>query len=179
MSAGEYVRGTYADGYAKGAPILDDNNQPTSEMGTGKGCQCGAFLSPEDWEYKDSTDGPGFEPDEVLFHELIHVTRQFRGRQSGIQVDGGGYGNEEEYLATVLANLYLSEKGKSLRGRYGDLPKKTREVKVQGETILWVIDPPPKHWSVMKDPDKFYQNPDGVRPSPRQLMEHFRNTQKT
>ncbi|MBL8250499.1 MAG: hypothetical protein JNK31_02395 [Candidatus Competibacter sp.] len=176
------VNGTFpntADAYAKGAPILDDNRRPTSEIGTGKGSDVVLFYSPEDWERKDSTDGPGFEPDEVLFHELVHATRDLRGFHTGLPVDGD-FGNEEEYLATTLANLYLSEKGKPLRGTYDEPSerRRTREIKVGGRAIFRVIDPPPKGWAVMRDPDTWYDAPGPVSLSPDELMQRFSDTQK-
>ena len=53
----------------------------------------------------------GVQADEVLFHELVHITRMIRGRETHTQVDGGGYGNIEEYFATVITNVYMSDKG--------------------------------------------------------------------
>ncbi|GEM_PF-1161042 len=178
----EVVNGTFpntAAAYAKGARILDDSRRPTSQTGTGKGSDVVLFYSPEDWEYKISTEGPGFEPDEVLFHELVHVTRDLRGFHTGLPVDGD-FGNEEEYLATTLANLYLSEKGKPLRGAYNEPSERgrTREIKAGGRTIFWVIDPPPKGWAVMRDPDHWYDAPGPVSLSPDTLIQRFRDTQK-
>ncbi|MFL6971977.1 MAG: hypothetical protein ACJ8F2_08675 [Xanthobacteraceae bacterium] len=173
------TRPNTVNAYARGTPILDDNRQPTGEIGTGKGSNVVLFYSPEDWEHKDSTDGPGFEPDEVLFHELVHVSRDLRGFHTGRPVEGD-FGNEEEYLATTIANLYLSEKGKELRGVYNSPPEgsRTREIKVGGQTKFRVIDPPPKNWAVMKDPDNWYHNSGKVSMSPRQLIQRFSDTQK-
>jgi hypothetical protein len=50
-------------------------------------------------------------PDEVLLHELTHATRKLRGVVHRMPVSGG-YGNLEEFLATLVANIYRSEKGK-------------------------------------------------------------------
>ena len=167
------------EAYAKGAPILDDNRNRTGEIGTGRGSNVVLFYSPEDWEHKDSTDGPGFEPDEVLFHELVHVTRDLRGFHTGLPVEGD-FGNEEEYLATTIANLYLSEKGKRLRGVYNSPPERgrTRDVKIAGQTRFRVIDPPPKDWAVMQDPDNWYHRPSKVSMSPPELIQRFSDTQK-
>ena len=176
------VNGTFSNtvaAHAKGAPILDDNRKPTSEVGTGQGSDVVVFYSPEDWERKDSTDSPGFEPDEVLFHELVHATRDLRGFHTGRPVDGD-FGNEEEYLATTLANLYLSEKGKPLRGVYDEPSERgrSREIKANGQTLFRVIDPPPKGWAVMRDPDHWYDAPGPVNLSPDELIQRFSDTQK-
>jgi hypothetical protein len=96
----------------------------------------------------------------VVFHELVHVTRDFRGLLRGRPVEGAGFGNEEEYLATMIANMYSSETGRKLRGAYSEPPN------------------PAPDWDVMKDPDKFYENKDNLNPSPRRLMWQFSHTQK-
>jgi len=44
-------------------------------------------------------------PDEVLFHEMVHA-----GRLLG---HDDGSDDEEEYFAILIANIYISEKGKS------------------------------------------------------------------
>jgi hypothetical protein len=80
-----------------------------------------------------------------------------RGKETHIAVEGRpNFGNIEEYFATVLANIYLSEKGKDdqLRGTYSRSPT-----------------------SIMRDLDKFYDNIDGPSISPHDLMEMFSATQ--
>jgi hypothetical protein len=172
------------DSYERNAPIRDDNNNPIAgEKGTGKGANVVLFFSAETWEGKDAPKSPGYQADEVLFHELVHVSRMIRGRQTRAPVEGGGgYGNIEEYLATVVTNTYMSDKGlTSLRGLYSNelIRPTTREIKIKGDDAVMVVtDPLPKGWSVMKDPDKFYQNPDKLTISPRQLMQGFSDTQK-
>ena len=37
---------------------------------------------------------------------------------------------------------------------------------------------PPKDWSVMKDPDGFYRNNDGLSIPPDRLMDTFQRTQR-
>src|SRR5262249_51865265 len=56
--------------------------------------------------------GPGSEADAMLFHELVHASRARNTPMSMEPVTQGGYDNEEEYVATVLTNVYLSEKTK-------------------------------------------------------------------
>jgi len=156
------------DAYAKGAPF---ETMIGSEKGTGRGADAmvyysaGAFTDPRfiDHRLTDALVGAaGFEADTVLFHELVHATRTIRGKETHDPVTGRPeFGNIEEYFATVIANIYLSEKRPDapLRGVYA------------------VPTHPTNNWSVMKNPDKFYDNDDGLSISPHQLMETLKLTQ--
>ena len=149
------------DSYAKGIPIKGYGG---GETGTGAGASVVIYYSVGTWTDVPPTSQsgrPGFQPDEVLFHELVHVTRTIRGQDTFVPVEGRpNFGNIEEYFATVIANIYLSEKGKDLRGAYA--PDSAD---------------PPKDWSVMKDQDGFYRNNDGLSIPPDRLMDTFQRTQ--
>jgi hypothetical protein len=55
----------------------------------------------------------------VLLHELVHCNRNMRGLVEKTTDKMGGYVNAEEGIAIIIANMYLSENGKSkLRGAY-------------------------------------------------------------
>jgi hypothetical protein len=103
-----------------------------------------------------------------------------RGQVTRTKVDGGGYGNIEEYFATVITNVYMSDKGQTkLRGLYSNdmiRPNRTH-VKVGDETIMVSTDPLPKDWNVMKDPARFFDNVDNLTPPPRDLMQIFKTKQ--
>ena len=172
----------FEDEYEKGVPVRGDDNEPVSSLGkgTGKGADVVLFFSAEIWEGKDGPKGPGFKPDEVLFHELVHVTRSLRGRMTHVGVEGNGYGNIEEYFATVIANIYLSDKGETrLRGLYSNdsIRQKTTRVMVNKQEVMVVTDPLPDGWNVMKDPEKFYDNADKISIPPRDLMQIFKSKQ--
>lgn len=54
---------------------------------------------------------PGWGPDEVLFHEMVHAARMVGGDIDQVPL-GGGYDDEEEYFGILVTNIYESEKGK-------------------------------------------------------------------
>lgn len=168
------------DAYERGAPSRsDDGSLEGSIVGTGKGTNVVVFFSVETW--KNSTDGVASAADEVLYHELVHVTRFLRGQMTMAGVSGGGgYGNIEEFFATVITNIYMSEKGKTkLRGDYGytgAAPAKSYS-KVGTRVVLTTTEGFPKDYDVMKDPEKFYQNSQKTSPSPSELMQMLRSRQ--
>jgi hypothetical protein len=72
--------------------------------------------------YKRRHRSFGKEPDQVLFHELIHAHRAaswLLPHHDKLIAGLSGYKDEEEFLAVVLTNIYISEtKGKGLRADY-------------------------------------------------------------
>jgi hypothetical protein len=104
---------------ANGMPILSTKGKPTGGSGLGTGSNAIVKFSPSLWHpwpfgkgpvqrFTPAT-GPGSFPDEVLFHELVHACRDMRGVSYSIAVNRD-YDNEEEYIAVVLTNIYLSNK---------------------------------------------------------------------
>jgi hypothetical protein len=149
------------DSYAKGAPFHTSGVVAIDGKGTGAGANAIIFFSAAELK---STRTAGYQPDEVLFHELAHATRTIRGIETGLPVEGRpNFGNIEEYFATVITDIYISEKGKDnqLVGIYeyggGDHSD---------------------GWNVMKEPDKFYDNVDKLSIPPDKLMDTFQQTQK-
>ena len=92
-----------------------------------KGSDSIIMFSPHMWgrDGKPGTSGwsgPGSKADEVLFHELIHGVRLMEGVNADKNVVEN-YKNEEEFIAVVLSNIYLAEKGQQiLRGGDRGLP---------------------------------------------------------
>jgi Effector protein len=150
----------WPDSFARGTTI--PAGPAKGGTGTGKGADVVIFNSPEmsDPRTRGRPSVPGVEPDEVLFHELVHASRQLRGVQTLSPVSGG-YDNEEEYMAIIITDLYLSEKGKPLRLGHGGAGRTGHEVTLGRKTYI-VYDPGPKNSYLMKEPDKFYENADGV-----------------
>jgi hypothetical protein len=54
----------------------------------------------------------GTAPDEILFHELVHSMREMQGEEQSIPtgLQDRGYDDDEEFIAVLLTNIYLSEK---------------------------------------------------------------------
>jgi hypothetical protein len=115
----EYAdREAFRAGTAAGAPVPDSHGwvvrdaSGRPEVGTGKGTRARIRFNPGE------DKGAGYRPDENLFHELVHASRDMRGVANYMPVNKG-YKNLEEYLATILKNIYLSEKGyDKLLGHY-------------------------------------------------------------
>jgi hypothetical protein len=57
---------------------------------------------------KDPQKKSGAQPDEVLFHEMVHAVRDMLGL-SNPEPLGNSYGTKEEFFAILLANIYASE----------------------------------------------------------------------
>jgi hypothetical protein len=82
-------------------------------QGTGAGSDVQVRFSPE--TYAGSGCGGGLygsKPDEVLFHELVHSLREIWGHYNPVPTvtDLFVYQNEEEWLAIVVTNIYISLK---------------------------------------------------------------------
>jgi hypothetical protein len=84
----------------------DDDQQKLDRLGTGSNCDI--HFTPG----RPHEVGPGAKPDEVLLHELVHASRDMRGvRFKGSM--NGDFDNEEEFIAILIDNIYLSEKGQT------------------------------------------------------------------
>ena len=89
--------------------------QPFGAVGTGKGTDTQIFFDPD--EYLKSgchRQGAGSQADEVLAHEMVHALRYMQGKSNQIPTANALYDNDEEFLAIVVANVYVSAKGGQL-----------------------------------------------------------------
>ena len=59
----------------------------------------------------------GADPGEILFHELVHALRNTarKWRQGSIGGIAPSYENDEEFIALMLTNIYISERHRPLR----------------------------------------------------------------
>lgn len=95
----------------------DERFSTRKERATGGGSNARLRFSPGTWAAGAHAcfDGNyGSKADEVLLHELVHASRYMHGLVNAIPTDDNslfGYSNEEEFLAVVTANVYISSKG--------------------------------------------------------------------
>jgi hypothetical protein len=134
------------------------------QVGSGKGANSRVEYSP--WIFTEPFE-EGFRPDEALFHELVHASREMRGKFDPTPVNVG-YSDEEEYLAIVLANIYMSDKHQTtFRASHGDWPKGV--VPTGANVVL-----------ARADVSKFLTgNVQHANMKPDTLLENFRNSQRS
>ena len=140
---------------------------PGKGLGTGTGTSSTIDYTPGMWGPSGTAhaQGPGSLADEILCHELVHAGRQMKGVQHNRRVSDF-YQNEEEYVAVVVTNIYMSEKKQTkLRASHSSEPI------TKGDKIVG------KKFQVLADPEHFLDNPQNVTPPPYQLMEKIRSRQ--
>jgi hypothetical protein len=88
--------------------------------GTSKGSDVHVHFSPDMTNGSSCGGGKyGSLPDEVLVHEMVHALREMEGRENPYPTEDGlrGYDNEEEWLAVVISNIYISAKYQGEAGK--------------------------------------------------------------
>jgi Effector protein len=99
-------------------PLPDDERyslMPFGATGTGNGSDVTIHFDPDAYfRSKCDQEGPGSASDEVLLHEMVHALREMQGQRNPIPTENAGYDNDEEFLAVVVTNVYMSSKGASL-----------------------------------------------------------------
>jgi hypothetical protein len=100
---------------ANGQVLLDAHGKPI--VGKGGGSDSDVSYTPVMWrkycnQHKHGHKS-GAQPDEILFHEMVHATRQMRGIFNPMPL-GFLYDTEEEFFAILLANIYASETGRPI-----------------------------------------------------------------
>jgi opacity protein-like surface antigen len=140
------------DATSSGMPVRDSKGEVFGDKsGTGHGSpNVFMFFTPKYRGPKGlaKRSFPGNNPDEALFHELVHALRLLAGLSNQLMVNV--YGNTEEYLVITLTNIFISAKNPlaPLRGDHG--------------------------FGAMRDPQHFLENVQNIMISPRTLMERFR-----
>jgi hypothetical protein len=90
----------------------DERFDRNSFVGTGRGSNVTVFFTPVPGpSVAMGTKGLfGEANDDLLLHELIHAIRVMQGRDNPIPTDDHLYDNQEEWLAILITNIYMSEK---------------------------------------------------------------------
>lgn len=104
-----------------GGPNAGQKVSP-AQKGKGGGSDVDVLWHPKDLTCSGGKKCAGNQADEVLFHELTHALRFAAGKSNCVSMTGKykSYGDEEEFYAIVISNIYLSEKGKTdLRADHG------------------------------------------------------------
>jgi hypothetical protein len=136
----------------------NDDGELRASSGYGVGTNAQVLFSPGIFESSGQITGPGSLPDEALFHELVHALRMMRGVQTVLPVNQN-YHDEEEYLAIVLSNVYLSEK---------------RQTVFRGAERIFINDDNKYNTIPLRQPENFLDNAQGVTMSPMVLIERMR-----
>ncbi|MBX3568998.1 MAG: hypothetical protein KF914_13130 [Rhizobiaceae bacterium] len=115
-----------------GAPVYSNdrgdrflqNGRPV--IGTGGGSPVVVLFNPHDLQVGDRRHRRtvvGGSAEEVLLHELVHAYRMGCGTMTsapGPRFGGEVFGNDDEFLAILVANIFSSESGSTaLRGSHG------------------------------------------------------------
>jgi hypothetical protein len=117
----------------------------TNAVGTGEGTDSEIYFTAG----RLRPGGPGFNSDEILFHELVHSVRQTQGASASGFKMGNDYDNAEEFAAVVTTNVYMSEKKQTkMRANHG-----------RGE---------------LHQPEKFLDSPQVPAPGARGLLSLYR-----
>ena len=173
-----------AHGTAPGKPVIyrDLGRRRTwKDFGDGRGSSCTLHFNPDLFSGAASAE-PAFAADEVLYHELVHACRYVNGKMDAIPMDKH-YTDAEEFLAIMLTNIYMSEKGQTkLRGGhqgYINILDRKNIFDRKGNNILdgkEILDGE-EHQRVLGDQDarRFLDNPQHVNLSPLRIIENFRS----
>ena len=94
-----------AAGTIPGVPICGTtvDGEHVCVAATGTGASVDIFFTSS--QFDDGNESA----DEALLHELVHASRYKKGISHQFPMSGG-YGNQEEFLAVLVANMYRSER---------------------------------------------------------------------
>jgi hypothetical protein len=142
-------------------------------VGKGGGANCDVLFSPEVAEALQKKTrkahhghAPAMAADEVLYHELVHASRMIAGVMNMTPTDHW-YQDAEEYLAVILTNIYVSDKGGPplFRAFYSGPSEGIKGKDPAPDDALW-------------DAAIFLDNPQNTHPSPMEIIEQFSLSQR-
>jgi hypothetical protein len=134
---------------ARGARLSYDpkNSHQYKVVGKGGGANCNILFSPEVAEaIRNRTrkahhgHAPAMATDEILYHELVHASRMIAGVFKDTLADHW-YQDAEEYLAVILTNIYVSDKGGPplFRAFYAEPPDGYKGKDPLPDDALWTL----------------------------------------
>ncbi len=89
------------------------NFVPPSWIGTGEGTDVTLHFDVNQYRRRRCSSGPASQADDVLFHEMVHALRFMQGKANHVPTDDLFYDNDEEFLAVVATNVYISANGRT------------------------------------------------------------------
>jgi hypothetical protein len=112
----------WKDASAKGVrPYTGDADDPATKQderfqladytGTSKGSSVHIPYSPSEWSPLGALGKMGEARDDVLVHELFHALRVMQAKFNPVPTEDSHQDNEEEWLAILITNIYMAEKG--------------------------------------------------------------------
>ncbi|MCI0637699.1 MAG: M91 family zinc metallopeptidase [Gemmataceae bacterium] len=108
----DFVRAENPQHARKKDEVIPIPGSSRSVKGTGKGSNATVHFTPDGLRKSRCQTKHKVHPDDILVHELVHGLRMMDGRLTKAATTGKleDYDDEEEYLAIVVANIYLSAK---------------------------------------------------------------------
>jgi Effector protein len=111
----------YADGQVitrddQGRMVVSSRDDKANWTGTGQGSDVHVQFTPGIYGASDCSGGTyGSQPDEILFHELVHAYRKMAALFNPVPTVPKLflYLHEEEWLAILIANIYIAVKNGS------------------------------------------------------------------
>jgi hypothetical protein len=121
------------DSVATGQVVHGAQSQPQFGLGTGRGSSVQVLYTPwittydprlyflerrhRVWNQIHGFDpqAPGNDQGELLVHELVHAVTMMAGCMTGGRPMPGGWDDEDEFRAIIVADIYSSERGRPLR----------------------------------------------------------------
>src|SRR5258708_5054001 len=135
----------YVSGTSIGAPIIAAWGARTVNIQFSPSISCATVDIGIKVKRKTAMDYPVFEDDERLVHEFLHAARILAGTaRSAEKIDADKnstiyrrYETKEEFYATLVANIYTSEKGKTvLRQSYVGYTNAMSEQEMDSDRFL-------------------------------------------
>jgi hypothetical protein len=129
------IGGLSSEAREKGEPLCQNVHGEVHCYGSGSH----AIMHFTDLRILQSEVKGGQTPDEALLHELVHASRFVAGVMYTRPM-GTGYGNQEEFYANTVENVYRSEKGRGILFDYQGVVFKAADFFKRTPDSWWSIN---------------------------------------